>query len=158
MDSKSQPVFLTQNGLFENHDSNPPTKKKIGVSPLKKDGCKKKPFLFWSAILAYFQRPKSVSFMECIWKKNSNFDHFYPRISPPEPCRPVQFWEGGWRGLLMEEILHHPTCMKPCIYWDIYYINWLYSRISEPSTGSPIFGWFAKFLSILKSWHPFWDG
>ena len=27
--------------------------------------------------------------------------------------------------LLMEEILHHLTCMKPCKSWDIYHINWL---------------------------------
>ena len=30
---------------------------------------------------------------------------------------------------LMEEILHHPTCMKPCREWDIYHINWC--RISS---------------------------
>ena len=30
----------------------------------------------------------------------------------------------------MEEILHYPTCMKPCKYWDIYHhINWC--RISS---------------------------
>ena len=26
--------------------------------------------------------------------------------------------------LLMAEILHHMTCMKPCKSWDIYHINW----------------------------------
>ena len=26
--------------------------------------------------------------------------------------------------LLMEEILHHLTCMKTCKQWDIYHINW----------------------------------
>ena len=26
--------------------------------------------------------------------------------------------------LLMEEILHHLTCMKPCKYEDFYHINW----------------------------------
>ena len=40
----------------------------------------------------------------------------------------------GTHILLMEEILHHPTCMKPCKQWDIYHINWC--RISEPSTVS----------------------
>ena len=24
----------------------------------------------------------------------------------------------------MAEILHHLGCLKPCKYWDIYYINW----------------------------------
>ena len=26
--------------------------------------------------------------------------------------------------LLMEVILHHLGCIKPCKYWDIYHINW----------------------------------
>ena len=26
--------------------------------------------------------------------------------------------------LLMEEILHHLGCIKPCKWWDIYHINW----------------------------------
>ena len=26
---------------------------------------------------------------------------------------------------LMEEILHHLGCIKPCKWWDIYHINWL---------------------------------
>ena len=37
--------------------------------------------------------------------------------------------------LLMEDIPNnHLGCIKPCQSWDIYYINWLISRISEPST------------------------
>ena len=38
--------------------------------------------------------------------------------------------------LLMEEILHHLGCIKPCQEWDIYgYLSYqLVSRISEPST------------------------
>ena len=31
--------------------------------------------------------------------------------------------------LLMEEILHHLGCIKPCKQWDIYHINWC--RISS---------------------------
>ena len=31
--------------------------------------------------------------------------------------------------LLMEEILHHLRCIKPCKEWDIYHINWC--RISS---------------------------
>ena len=34
--------------------------------------------------------------------------------------------------LLMEEILHHLACMKPCKYWDIYHINW--SRIASTNS------------------------
>ena len=31
--------------------------------------------------------------------------------------------------LLMEEILHHPGCKKPCKQWDIY-LNWFSRWIS----------------------------
>lgn len=32
--------------------------------------------------------------------------------------------------ILMEEVLHHMTCMKPCKYGDIYHINrWRISSI-----------------------------
>ena len=47
----------------------------------------------------------------------------------------IQFWrkvfQMGWNHklLLMEEILHHLGCIKPCKYWDIYHINWC--RISS---------------------------
>ena len=34
--------------------------------------------------------------------------------------------------LLMEEILHHQTCMKPCKNWDIHHINWC--RISSTNS------------------------
>ena len=34
--------------------------------------------------------------------------------------------------LLMEVILHHLRCIKPCKYWDIYHINWLAGF--QPST------------------------
>ena len=36
--------------------------------------------------------------------------------------------------LLMEVILHHLRCIKPCKYWDIYHINWC--RISAINSSS----------------------
>ena len=35
----------------------------------------------------------------------------------------------------MEEILHHPTCMKPCKQWDIYHINWLAGYLNHKQYG-----------------------
>ena len=35
--------------------------------------------------------------------------------------------------LLMEEILHHLGCIKPCKKWDVYHINWC--RISSINSG-----------------------
>ena len=49
----------------------------------------------------------------------------------------TNFWlTECWAGeiLLMEEILHHLGCMKPCKYWDFNYQPQLVSPISEPST------------------------
>ena len=37
--------------------------------------------------------------------------------------------------LLMEEILHHLGCIKPCKWWDIYHSNWLARFL--PSTVTP---------------------
>ena len=39
--------------------------------------------------------------------------------------------------LLMEVILHHLGCIKPCKYWDIYHINWC--RISAINSMSSMF-------------------
>ena len=41
-----------------------------------------------------------------------------------------------WTILLMEEILHHLTCIKPCLYWDIYHINWLAGFFFHQQYGS----------------------
>ena len=61
----------------------------------------------------------------------------------------------NWRGiiLLMEEILHHLTCMKPCKEWDIYHINWC--RIS--SINSIICCLFKEKSGFPKKLHKFAD-
>ena len=47
----------------------------------------------------------------------------------------------------MEEILHHPTCMKPCKKWNIYHISWC--RIS--SINSMSLNWPDVFVECLFS-------
>ena len=36
---------------------------------------------------------------------------------------PIKKYAKACEILLMEEILHHLRCMKPCKKWDIYHIN-----------------------------------
>ena len=55
----------------------------------------------------------------------------------------------------MVEILHHLKCMKPCkqrdMKRDIYHINWLYRRISEPSTSTVIIYKLRKYDNSTKT-------
>ena len=49
---------------------------------------------------------------------------------------------------LMEEILHHLGCIKPCKYWDIYHINWcrLFSINSMVSVNQKEHQYFQTFV------------
>ena len=49
--------------------------------------------------------------------------------------KPLKIGHAKGKLLLMEELLHQPTCMKPCKSWDIYYINWC--RISAINSTIP---------------------
>jgi len=53
--------------------------------------------------------------------------------------------------LLMEEILHHQTCMKPCKQSDIYHINWC--RISSINTISQIGSFPQVGMKIRHVWN-----
>ena len=59
--------------------------------------------------------------------------------------------------LLIEEILHYLTCMKPCKYWgyllftSVYHINW--SRVRSINSMAMFTGHFYRFKRP-PNWHP----
>ena len=72
----------------------------------------------------YFQ-VRTVSFRECNSKHHQT--NIPSKLMATTWC---MFWSSIFVSiLLMEEILHHLGCTKPCKWWDIYLINWC--RISS---------------------------
>ena len=60
----------------------------------------------------------------------------------------LPFTEGNQLILLMEEILHHLGCIKPCKEWDKLPINWC--RISSINSDSMVKILFLIFLPIFS--------
>ena len=91
--------------------------------------------------ISYVHAPNTVKRYSEL-RKTISMSHRAPQLYWVLPAAHLMIHEDVWRLpsheygnlknreiLLMEEILHHPTCMIPCKQWAIYHINWC--RISS---------------------------